>query len=317
MLTEGALLFERRGPRHQAAAGRGQASGGACGAHRPGEKAARPGSPARGPVRPGAVPRGGRGPRPVPAARPGHQVSPDAGAGRPAAGALRRLVRVLPPLRGACRSTRWAAASPCRARSGPRPAALTAIAEMGFDVVYLPPDPSRSARPSARGATTRCRWPRGPRLTVGDRVARGRARRDPPRPGHDRGLRPPSSTRAPRAGPGGRARPRPAMPPPTTRGSRSTRSGSPPRRRHDRLRGEPAEEVPGHLPVNFDNDFDGHLQGDNCGIVRLLDGPRGADLPGRQPAHQADPASGTGCSPTSARPTRTSCSWPRPSPGPR
>ena len=55
----------------------------------------------------------------------------------------------------------------------------------------------------------------------------------------------------------------------------------------DRLRREPAEEVPGHLPGQLRQRPRRHLPPRCCGIVRLLDGPRRADLPRRQPAHQA------------------------------
>src|SRR4051812_30148682 len=56
--------------------------------------------------------------------------------------------------------------------------------------------------------------------------------------------------------------------------------------RHDRLRGEPAEEVPGHLPGQLRQRPRGHLR---RGAPRraALDGRRGADLPRGQPAHQA------------------------------
>ena len=56
--------------------------------------------------------------------------------------------------------------------------------------------------------------------------------------------------------------------------------------RLDRLRGEPAEEVPGHLPDQLRQRPQGRLRGDAAGR-HGLDGPRGADLPGGQPAHQA------------------------------
>ena len=65
---------------------------------------------------------------------------------------------------------------------------LDAVADMGFDVVYLPPvhpigvtvpqGPEQHADPPGRRSG----------LALGDRVRRRRARRDPPGPGHVRGL---------------------------------------------------------------------------------------------------------------------------------
>ena len=59
-----------------------------------------------------------------------------------------------------------------------------------------------------------------------------------------------------------------------------------PGRRHHRLRGEPAEEVPGHLPDQLRQRLRRHLR---RGAPRraALDEARRADLPRRQPAHQA------------------------------
>ena len=57
-------------------------------------------------------------------------------------------------------------------------------------------------------------------------------------------------------------------------------------RRHDRVRGEPAEEVPGHLPAQLRQRSRGHLRR-GAADRPALDGPRDQDLPGGQPAHQA------------------------------
>ena len=59
-----------------------------------------------------------------------------------------------------------------------------------------------------------------------------------------------------------------------------------PRRRVDRLRREPAEEVPGHLPDQLRQRPDRHLSR-GAAHRQALDVARRADLPGRQPAHQA------------------------------
>ena len=120
---------------------------------------------------------------------------------------------------------------------------------------------------------------------MGDRLEGRRPRRDPPRPRHLRGLR--RLRRAgPRPRPRGRARPRAAG------RARPPVGHDPPAvlhhaaRRHHRLRREPAEEVPGHLPDQLRQRPDRHLP---RGAPRrqALDEPRRPDLPRRQPAHQA------------------------------
>ena len=79
-------------------------------------------------------------------------------------------------------------------------------------------------------------------------------------------------------------------------------------RRHDRVRGEPAEEVPGHLPAELRQRPRGHLHRDPPGPAGV-DRPRRDAVPRRQPAHQAarllgaDP--GSRCAPTT--PTSSSC----------
>ena len=89
--------------------------------------------------------------------------------------------------------------------------------------------------------------PDDPGSPVGDRRRRGRPRRDPPGPRHARRLRRASSPGRSSSAWRSRSTTRSSARP-TTPGCRSIPSGSPPRRRHDRLRREPAEEVPGHLP---------------------------------------------------------------------
>ena len=59
-----------------------------------------------------------------------------------------------------------------------------------------------------------------------------------------------------------------------------------PGRRLDRLCGEPAQEVPGHLSPELRQRPGGHLRRDPGGRAHL-DQPRRDDLPRRQPAHQA------------------------------
>ena len=144
---------------------------------------------------------------------------------------------------------------------------------------------TRSARSTARAEQHPRPRPRRRRLAVGDRVRGGRPRRRAPRPRHDRRLRRVRRPRA-RARSRGRARPRAAGGPGPPVGDRAPGVLHDACRRHDRLRGEPAEEVPGHLPAQLRQRPRGHLR---RGAPRrpALDGPRGARLPGRQPAHQA------------------------------
>ena len=59
-----------------------------------------------------------------------------------------------------------------------------------------------------------------------------------------------------------------------------------PRRRHDRVRREPAEEVPGHLPDQLRQRPRRHLRRGAAGRAGL-DRRTACRLPGRQPAHQA------------------------------
>ena len=74
---------------------------------------------------------------------------------------------------------------------------LPAIAEMGFDVVYIPPihPIGRTIRKGPNN--TLDGRPERPGLALGDRLGGGRPRRHPPRPRHGRRTSPPSSTRPP------------------------------------------------------------------------------------------------------------------------
>ena len=102
---------------------------------------------------------------------------------------------------------------------------LPAIAEMGFDVVYLPPihPIGRTARKGRNN--TLDTGPERSGQPVGDRVGGGRPHRDPSRPRHDRRLRP--VRRRGRRPTGSRWRSTtPCSARPTTRGSASIPSGS-------------------------------------------------------------------------------------------
>ena len=157
--------------------------------------------------------------------------------GKPTARHVRQRART-----GCRRSPRWASTSSTCRRS------------------------TRSARSTAR-ARTRHSSRRQPardrsgrrRLAVGDRQRRGRPRRRPPAAGHDgrlHGLRRPH----PRAGHGGGAGLRAAGRAGPPVGRRAPGVVHHQARRHDRLRGEPAEEVPGHLPDQLRQRPRGHLR---------------------------------------------------------
>ena len=67
-------------------------------------------------------------------------------------------------------------------------------------------------------------------------------------------------------------------------------------RRHDPVRREPAEEVPGHLSVRLRERRLAGAVGGAAERLRVLDRAGRARLPRRQPAHQAVPRSGSGAS---------------------
>ena len=99
---------------------------------------------------------------------------------------------------------------------------------------------------------------------------------------------------------------------------RAPRVVPPPARRHHQVRREPAQEVPGHLSDRLRVRRLAGALGRAPGRLPLLDRPRGQDLPGRQPAHQAVPLLGLGDRARSGtRASRRRSSWPRRSPGPR
>jgi hypothetical protein len=171
-------------------------------------------------------------------------------------------------------------------------ARLPYVASMGFDVLYLPPihPIGRSFRKGPNNTLT-------PGRTTPAAPGRSAARRAGTTRSNPASARSRTSTGSSR--------------PPAATGSRSrsispTRLAGPPlrqgaprvvpaaARRHDQVRREPAEEVPGHLPdqlrvARLAGALDGAEAGD-----RVLDRPRREDLPGRQPAHQAVPLLGVG-----------------------
>ena len=145
-----------------------------------------------------------------------------AGLRRPRARPVRLLVRVLPALHRRARRDRPRGARHVRHRGqGARPGRGDGL-RRGLPA----PDPPRRHRAPQGPQQLRARRAGRRRLAVGDRLGRGRARRDRPRAGHDGGLRrvrrSARTTSAWRSRSTSRCSARP-----TTRGSRSTRSGSP------------------------------------------------------------------------------------------
>ena len=162
---------------------------------------------------------------------------------------------------------------------------LPAVAAMGFDVIYLTPihpigtinrkgpnntlivDEHDPGSPYAIGSADGGHDAIHPELGTFDDFDAFVARAGGTRP---RGG----------AGPGAAVRARPPL------GEDQSGMVHHPQRRHHRVRGEPAEEVPGHLPAELRQRPEGHLRGDPPGGAGL-DRPRRQDLPGRQSAHQA------------------------------
>ena len=169
--------------------------------------------------------------------------------GGPPAGAVLRLVRVLPALRGRRDRTRTAARSGT-ARSRPRPSALPADRRHGLRRGLPAADPpDRPDQP--QGPQQHARRPR-------PRTSARRGRSAPPRAATTRSTRSWARWTTSAVHRRGRTssawrsrwtwRCRRARPPV---GARAPGVVHHPAGRHHRLRGEPAEEVPGHLPAQL------------------------------------------------------------------
>ena len=221
--------------------------------------------------------------RPAPAARPGQRRGPLPGVRRPRARALRQLVRVLPALGGRDQGPETGRSPRARFRTAAK--RLAAVAAMGFDVDLPAADPPDRPRSTARAPTT----------------PSPRARTTPARPwaiggkegGHD-AIHPDLGTMedfdafVARADELGLevALDFALQCAPDHPWVTSTRSGSPraptarsptPRTRRRSTRTSTR---------STSTTTRGHLQGGAAGRP-ALDGPRRADLPRRQPAHQA------------------------------
>ena len=213
---------------------------------------------------------------------------------RPSPRAVRLLVRVLPPLhRRPRRERRARARHPDHLGQGARPRRGDGL-RRGLPAADPPHRHGAPQGPEHRGDARRQpeRATRRRGLALGDRLGGRRARRHPPRARHLRRLR---RLRRPRPRPrhGGSARLRAPVRAGPPLGRRAPRVVHRAPRRHHRLRGEPAEEVPGHLPGQLRQRPRRHLRGVTAGGA-ALGRARRADLPGGQPAHQAGRTSGTG-----------------------
>ena len=278
MFTEGGLLLERvlagldaaRDPGARARAGRAR-------------RRHRHHAAGRGPAGHPGGRRPERGAPPAPAARAGHGRGPVPGVRRPVAGALRQLVRVLPPLGGRDARPADRAGDQRHLRHRRQAARRRGRDGLRRDLPAADP-PDRRGQPQGPQQHPHARAPRH-RLAVGDRQQGRRPRRGPPRPRDDRRLR--RVRRAGhRAGAGGRARPRAAGGPGPPVGHQPPGVVHHPRRRHHRLRREPAQEVPGHLPGQLRQRPRRDRRRGAAGRP-ALDGPRRPGLPRRQPPHQA------------------------------
>ncbi len=121
------------------------------------------------------------------------------------------------------------------------------VAAMGFDVLYLPPihPIGHTARKGPNNTLAAGAGDPGSPWAIGSHE--GGPHRHPPGPGHRRGLLESGRRGAsPRHGAGPRLRPAVFTGPPL--GGRASRVVPSPARRHHRLRREPAQGVPGHLP---------------------------------------------------------------------
>ena len=189
----------------------------------------------------------------------------------PRARALRRLVRALPALLGRPGGRRDAGPEARRARlRRPLPPAG-------------PPDRPHEPQGPEQHADA---GPRRPRLALGDRRRDRRPHGAAPRPRHDRRLR-----RARRHRPRARHRRRAGLRDPVLRrpplAARAPGVVQPPPRRHAEVRREPAQEVPGHLQRQLGQRGLARPLGRAARRRALLGRARRADLPRRQPAHEA------------------------------
>ena len=221
-------------------------------ARRAGLPRARPGRPALG----------------APGAGPGHRRRPVPDLGRPASG------RSSPPGTSSSPAPRarcWppAADRPGTAPSRPRPAGCRRSRRWASTCVYLPPiHPIGRVNRKGRNNTL-VAGPDDVGLAVGDRRRRGRPRRDPPRPGHrwrtSAGSSRPAAEHGLEVALDLALQCAPDHPWVTEHPEWfTTRAG-----RQHRVRGEPAQEIPGHLPAELRQRPGGHPGRDAAGGAAL------------------------------------------------
>ena len=256
----------------------------------------------------------GDGARRPSAARAAHRRGPAPGVRRPRARALRQLVRVLPALRG--RDPRPQDRQGHQRQLPDRGQAARGRGRDGLRRRSTCRRSTRSARSTARAPTTPS--------TPAPRTPAPPGRSAPRHGGHD-AIHPDLGTledfdelRRPRqrARPRGRHRLRPAGRPRPSVGDQPPGVVHHPRRRLDRVRREPAEEVPGHLPDQLRQRLrpgsPARCTGSSSTGCPTASGSSGSTT--RTPSRCR---SGSGCSRRSGAPTPTCCSCPRRSPSRR
>ena len=139
---------------------------------------------------------------------------------------------------------------PATARCATPSTASTTSPSMGFDVLYLPPVHPIGADP-AQGPQQHAPRRRRPTPAARGRSAAPRAATPPCTPSWARSTTSPSSPPPADDRDIELASTSPSSARRTTPGSPSTRVVRPPPRRHDPVRREPAQEVPGHLPARL------------------------------------------------------------------
>ena len=229
-----------------------------------------------------AVRRGHRAARAVSAARPDHPRRAVRRLGGPARGPLQRLVRAVPPVDRRLGQEGQSGARHVRHRGEGAAAHRQDGLRRGVSAAD-PPDRQGAPQGPQQFGHRRTRRTSGPR----GRSAAKKGGHDAVHPElgtiedfDDFVTAAPRPRHGGRAGPGAAGRARPSV------GQGASRVVHGAARRHHRLCGEPAEEVPGHLPDQLRQRPGGHVQRGAAGGA-VLDQPRRQDLPRRQPAHQA------------------------------
>ena len=193
---------------------------------------------------------------------------------------------------------------------------LPQLAELGFDVLYLPPvhPIGTTNRKGRNNALVAAKGDPGSPWAIGG--VRGRPRRAPSRARHDGGVRAPGRDRE-RARARDRARLRdPVLArPPLAR--RAPGVVQPAAGRDAQVRREPAQALPGHLQRQLRLPRLAWVVGGAARRRPPLVPARRARVPGRQPAHEVGAVLGVADPPRCAPSSRMRSSSPRPSPGPR